>query len=974
MFKSFLALLLFCCAPLFAAEPLQSIYTNLENNPIIRVSDIDADGDLDLLVGSRVFYQQADGHFDGPYLSTYLIKNNFHPLNAGIRNEQETPNFYGIRNINSTFPTLLSLSYSEPRKVFTQTSQTPLAPRTFSHQITDLDQDGYLDFITETTLDSNTTPYPTSKLTVSWGNTLNHPEITIADFLENDDLSSFLHSVDLNGNGLLDILFDGTIHSGSRGLYVIRQSSNRTFDTPEELYHSDNSRVKHEDWKVGDLNGDGKTDLFYCTYNNDQSGSFTYSLQTSDGKFDPSVTSALTYPPNPKIVIDSSAGNHATIHYITHTETTPLSLVSFVFDQPANATITEIESTLIQAPNDLAPNQSAPLIYRDINQDGFNDLILTVLWKVPSPYRYGSFAGAPQLCIGYGTADGSFNFLWEGDAPLTNSLQAKGNFNEDKLPDLIIGATPTGQVTLITNGQDHNQGYGWIRQRELTELLPPNFQNLSIRINSITAIDINQDGFTDLHVHLRKPKPNTSTSPFDQISGSSITTHKGSSHTDDDYTYCFLIAVNDGHGHFTYKHPLPSGFLDGSINQKYPIFAYADWDNDGDLDAIADAFGWYQNNDGAFSYDLHFLISPMTIPDALGTPDSMSGLVTIADIDGDGALDLAVPIAARGEMITAGYPGLGGPTYKSRLGIVFGNGTGGISKVITYPISLHGTDALGNPLHSRCSFLDLNDDGLMDIVYDETLTDALGNPFNTPHISYNSPDGRFGTLNAFSAINGFHGLKPADYNGDGVIDLCSPQGFTRGSPYGPSMSPEYQLLPADLGYSNFSADAFIDIDNDHDADFLFKPASENTGLLSLKNPLVDGDDPTVRHALNSGLMATDTHPDADPDQDGLSNLVEYMFGGIPSAPDSASILPRLGTDFQSGSPRLTASFKQRAQLPAGKQYHLQISDDLQNWIDYPLSGGSVTPIDSTWQQFNISIDPSSYFPDGNNAFIQWSVE
>ena len=137
---------------------------------------------------------------------------------------------------------------------------------------------------------------------------------------------------------------------------------------------------------------------------------------------------------------------------------------------------------------------------------------------------------------------------------------------------------------------------------------------------------------------------------------------------------------------------------------------------------------------------------------------------------------------------------------------------------------------------------------------------------------------------------------------------------------------------------------------------------------------VNGDDPVVRYALDAGLMAEETLPSADPENDGITILEEFLFGGSPVAFDSPSILPQLATDMSQAQPMLTASFRRRKVLPDGRKYHIRISHDLQAWIDYPLSSGSSTDIDPTWENFSLTIDPSTVLPDGKRAFIMWDVE
>ena len=79
-------------------------------------------------------------------------------------------------------------------------------------------------------------------------------------------------------------------------------------------------------------------------------------------------------------------------------------------------------------------------------------------------------------------------------------------------------------------------------------------------------------------------------------------------------------------------------------------------------------------------------------------------------------------------------------------------------------------------------------------------------------------------------------------------------------------------------------------------------------------------------------------PDADPDNDGLSNLMEFVLNGNPGISDPA-VAPALvtsGTDFD-------FSFNRRDDSEAGATLLFQYSSDLTNWTDATVaaSGGVV---------------------------------
>ncbi len=82
---------------------------------------------------------------------------------------------------------------------------------------------------------------------------------------------------------------------------------------------------------------------------------------------------------------------------------------------------------------------------------------------------------------------------------------------------------------------------------------------------------------------------------------------------------------------------------------------------------------------------------------------------------------------------------------------------------------------------------------------------------------------------------------------------------------------------------------------------------------------------------------------ADPDHDGLCNLLEYAFGFDPKTPNSASP-PAAGSVVQGGSSYLTLSYNQ-AKAAADLVYTPQVSGNLRAWSSGSGSTQQVNVVD-----------------------------
>ncbi len=236
--------------------------------------------------------------------------------------------------------------------------------------------------------------------------------------------------------------------------------------------------------------------------------------------------------------------------------------------------------------------------------------------------------------------------------------------------------------------------------------------------------------------------------------------------------------LGNGDGTFT---PGPTTALPQGFN----LTEIADFNGDGKLDLLLTASG---NSDSAASVSFQVFLGngDGTFAPAPGGTISVSPgetYVAVADFNGDGVLDLAVPNGVNG-VSTPG--GLDTPP----LAILLGNGDGTFQRV---------PNCCGSPGQQAFNMVaaDLNNDGKLDLavsiannpgtfqpsllgafpVYIETFLGNGDGTFQPTNYSMLLPSDT-----SLSGSNGTMGLYAADVNGDGKLDFVTGDIFGYGSP------------------------------------------------------------------------------------------------------------------------------------------------------------------------------------------------
>ncbi len=294
---------------------------------------------------------------------------------------------------------------------------------------------------------------------------------------------------------------------------------------------------------------------------------------------------------------------------------------------------------------------------------------------------------------------------------------------------------------------------------------------------------------------------------------------------------------------------------DGPFNGTYANFSFADLDNDGDLDVIVAYdlyifYGYGTNTPQVVIYYENTGQGVLALKEGTESPfdgidlgeDSNSSFV---DIDNDGDLDVFISGS-----YTYQYCPDGCFTYAGQANQLFKN-EGGLLTDITGTAADIYTD-ISFPSKSKPVIVDLNADGLLDMVVPFTNLDEYGNSVNSRVNFYKNIAGvltpQTGANNPFDFINEpFRDVRAelGDLNGDGLLDLLVGTTFRKLVAYkntGTAEQPVFTLEPAwnTAFTSDLSANSspkLLDIDNDGDLDIVVGKYNfiwyyENTGISS----------------------------------------------------------------------------------------------------------------------------------------------
>ncbi len=324
--------------------------------------------------------------------------------------------------------------------------------------------------------------------------------------------------------------------------------------------------------------------------------------------------------------------------------------------------------------------------------------------------------------------------------------------------------------------------------------------------------------------------------------------------------------------------PLPPLFLpavtyetgSGSLNAAPSTLVIADVDGDGKLDVVATNEGGGTNGEGSVVVLLgrgDGTLGPVMTYDSGGR---VATSVVVADINGDHKPDLVVSNCGPSNVDAC-------KTGTAVVGVLVGNGDGTFQPVVVYESGWQGTYSV--------AVADVNGDSKLDLLVAHLGGSDFGN--GAVGVLLGNGDGTFRPAEIYQLVSGStYSLAVGDVNGDGkpdllVADTCvNPEQCTQGA-VGVFLGNGDGSFQPEITYGSGGPFAFAiakgDVNGDGKPDLLGTDGSSNKLGVLLGNG--DGTfQPAVTYSSGSGAAWSLTLADVNAD-DKLDALVTHFFDG-----------------------------------------------------------------------------------------------
>ena len=538
---------------------------------------------------------------------------------------------------------------------------------------------------------------------------------------------------DFNGDGKLD--FAGQ----SSGQVQVYLASGSDFLAPVALSTSDQVYDACDD-SVGDLTGDGKPEIVSVNcgdntvtiYVNNGDGTFQTGVYYAEGLNSSSGSTATLYPEAATIADVNGDGKNDIVSANDNGADVTILL--------GNGDGTVIVPTVGYATGGYP---FVPPLVADFNGDGLPDVLMSDD-EFSLVYLQGYGDGTFRAALNYYSPSGSTNYSYGIGI-------ATADFNGDGLPDFVMGQSSDSSlgVTVFLSNPDGTLQSG------------VNYGSGG-RLYYVAVADFNGDGKVDI----------AATDSQNQVvqiflgngdgtftAGSSFPTDSNSgSYPQGIVTGDFnhdgkvdLAVVNGNNQNVGILLGDGSGGFGAPTTYALSSYAYeisaADLNGDGYLDLQVAMYGtsnvaiFLANSDNTGTFQTE---TDVAFP--------VSGLetVTVADLNGDGKADMAVPES------DGSNPG---------IAIALGNGDGTFQAPVVYASTLQNV-TYWDPRPSYVRIVDFDGDGKLDLVYTNANYATVG-------IMLGNGDGTFSNPVEFPAGGYAWDLVVADMDGDGTLDVVT---------------------------------------------------------------------------------------------------------------------------------------------------------------------------------------------------------
>ena len=407
------------------------------------------------------------------------------------------------------------------------------------------------------------------------------------------------------------------------------------------------------------------------------------------------LTVTGTFPTTTAIASSGSVGNYTLTATVTGSVNSPsvaapASSINFVDTSSSNTVLATANlggavyaTGLVNVDNPQTGNEPGAVVVGDFNGDGIPDLAVAL--------------NETSQSVGILLGDGTGNFTPVTKSPITaaGSPIVVQDLNGDGIPDIVLSSASDDSLTVLLGNGDGT-----------FKVAPGSPTSTNYGAYPIVVADVNGDGIPDL------------------VAGGG---------------YYLVTLLGNGDGSFTEMPITASTYSEATFSS----MVVGDFNGDGIPDlATLDLAGQhivilFGNGDGTFK------TGPTTTTSTMSAGSPLS--LTAGDFNGDGKLDLAVPI----------YGSSGS------LAVLLGNGDGTFQAAPGSPVSVEDWP-------SMVYVGDFNGDGIADILV------AAQTSGTTINILLGKGDGTFSQMQTGSPqLECCSNTALGDFNGDGVTDIVS---------------------------------------------------------------------------------------------------------------------------------------------------------------------------------------------------------